>query len=253
MCAACPGSSGWRVPRGRLSTRGSVVRLSALRCGHPGPANPWGWRAGVWCEQSLAIVVRQSAREVEARRATRRLTEGWWPGRAAPQVTSEPAPAARSPFGDAPPIPAAPSAAPRAAVGRAGTRGGGTTTLDARRTNDDERSEPQRPSAARLRRAPPRGTPAPHPRPGRDGVADSAGVRAGPRATYRRGRTAHHAAGAVGVRGRADGGRPRAPRPQAPPRRAGSPVSPATSTEPIHPPPHGTPEQHGKPKGNRAV
>ncbi|MFF5720274.1 hypothetical protein [Streptomyces buecherae] len=49
------------------------------------------------------------------------------------------------------------------------------------------------------------------------------------------------------------GADPAAPRPQAPPRRAGSPVSPATSTEPIHPPPHGTPEQHGKPKGNRAV
>ncbi|MEE1930115.1 hypothetical protein V1J52_18315 [Streptomyces sp. TRM 70351] len=33
--------------------------------------------------------------------------------------------------------------------------------------------------------------------------------------------------------------------------RAGSPVTPATSPEPIHPPPHGTPDQRGKPKGNR--
>ncbi|KAF4407871.1 MULTISPECIES: hypothetical protein [Streptomyces] len=31
----------------------------------------------------------------------------------------------------------------------------------------------------------------------------------------------------------------------------GSPVSPATSPEPIHPPPHGTDDQRGKPKGNR--
>jgi hypothetical protein len=32
---------------------------------------------------------------------------------------------------------------------------------------------------------------------------------------------------------------------------AGSPVSPATSPEPSSPPPHGTPDQRGKPKGNR--
>ncbi|MCC5033645.1 hypothetical protein DMH02_010530 [Streptomyces sp. WAC 00631] len=31
----------------------------------------------------------------------------------------------------------------------------------------------------------------------------------------------------------------------------GSPVTPATSPEPIHPPPHGTPDQRAKPKGNR--
>lgn len=31
----------------------------------------------------------------------------------------------------------------------------------------------------------------------------------------------------------------------------GSPVSPATAAEPIHPPPHGTSDQPGKPKGNR--
>ncbi|MEV0224080.1 hypothetical protein [Streptomyces sp. NPDC050704] len=40
------------------------------------------------------------------------------------------------------------------------------------------------------------------------------------------------------------------PRP-APPS-GGSPVSPETSPEPMNPPPHGTPDQFGKPKGNRA-
>ncbi|MGW0821611.1 hypothetical protein [Streptomyces sp. NPDC002845] len=34
-------------------------------------------------------------------------------------------------------------------------------------------------------------------------------------------------------------------------RRTGSPVSPATSPEPMSPPPHGTPDQRGKPKGDR--
>ncbi|MGW7258742.1 hypothetical protein [Streptomyces sp. NPDC054834] len=32
---------------------------------------------------------------------------------------------------------------------------------------------------------------------------------------------------------------------------AGSPVSPATSPQPSSPPPHGTPDQPGKPKGDR--
>jgi len=31
----------------------------------------------------------------------------------------------------------------------------------------------------------------------------------------------------------------------------GSPVSPATSPQPSGPPPHGTPDQPGKPKGDR--
>lgn len=33
--------------------------------------------------------------------------------------------------------------------------------------------------------------------------------------------------------------------------RRGSPVSPATASQPVHPPPHGTPHQSGRPKGNR--
>jgi hypothetical protein len=33
--------------------------------------------------------------------------------------------------------------------------------------------------------------------------------------------------------------------------RGTSPVSPATSPEPTHPPPHGTPHQSGKPKADR--
>ncbi|MFG3496363.1 hypothetical protein [Streptomyces sp. NPDC047928] len=33
----------------------------------------------------------------------------------------------------------------------------------------------------------------------------------------------------------------------------GSPVSPATSPQPSSPPPHGTPDQRGKPKGDRTV
>ncbi|MET9290738.1 hypothetical protein [Streptomyces sp. NPDC003077] len=36
------------------------------------------------------------------------------------------------------------------------------------------------------------------------------------------------------------------------PSRSSSPVSPSTSAEPIHPPPHGHPGQPGKPKGNQA-
>ncbi|WP_031508907.1 hypothetical protein [Streptomyces megasporus] len=31
----------------------------------------------------------------------------------------------------------------------------------------------------------------------------------------------------------------------------GSPVTPATSPQPYHPPPHGTPDQAARPKGNR--
>ncbi|UGY94543.1 hypothetical protein [Streptomyces gobiensis] len=43
-----------------------------------------------------------------------------------------------------------------------------------------------------------------------------------------------------------------APRPgQADATRGASPVSPATSPEPTHPPPHGTPYQRGKPKADR--
>lgn len=32
---------------------------------------------------------------------------------------------------------------------------------------------------------------------------------------------------------------------------SGSPVSPTTSPQPMSPPPHGTPDQRGKPKGDR--
>ncbi|MBX9397383.1 hypothetical protein K4749_28295 [Streptomyces sp. TRM72054] len=47
-------------------------------------------------------------------------------------------------------------------------------------------------------------------------------------------------------------GDPSALRPeQGPASRTGSPVSPATSPEPSSPPPHGTPDQRGKPKGDR--
>ena len=35
-------------------------------------------------------------------------------------------------------------------------------------------------------------------------------------------------------------------------KRSGSPVSPASSSQPIHPPPHGTDGQPGQPKGNRS-
>ncbi|MGI5484128.1 hypothetical protein [Streptomyces lavendofoliae] len=48
------------------------------------------------------------------------------------------------------------------------------------------------------------------------------------------------------------GGNPAASKPGTAGRgRGGSPVSPATSPEPASPPPHGTPDQRGKPKGDR--
>ncbi|MFF8032827.1 MULTISPECIES: hypothetical protein [unclassified Streptomyces] len=46
-------------------------------------------------------------------------------------------------------------------------------------------------------------------------------------------------------------GAPDALRPEQATGRTGSPVSPATSPEPFSPPPHGTPDQRGKPKGDR--
>ncbi|MET9429389.1 MULTISPECIES: hypothetical protein [unclassified Streptomyces] len=47
------------------------------------------------------------------------------------------------------------------------------------------------------------------------------------------------------------GGDPGAFQPEHPGKaQAGSPVSPSGSPQPIHPPPHGTPFQSGKPKGN---
>jgi hypothetical protein len=46
-------------------------------------------------------------------------------------------------------------------------------------------------------------------------------------------------------------GDPTAVRPEESRHSADSPVSPATSPEPSGPPPHGTPDQRGKPKGNR--
>ncbi|MEU0742818.1 hypothetical protein [Streptomyces sp. NPDC006134] len=46
-------------------------------------------------------------------------------------------------------------------------------------------------------------------------------------------------------------GDPGALRPEQSAGHAGSPVSPATSPQPMSPPPHGTPDQRGKPKGNR--
>ncbi|MCX5521867.1 hypothetical protein OG342_03145 [Streptomyces bobili] len=47
-------------------------------------------------------------------------------------------------------------------------------------------------------------------------------------------------------------GNPRALRPEQSTGRSGSPVSPATSPQPFGPPPHGTPDQRGRPKGGRA-
>ncbi|MFC8564572.1 hypothetical protein ACFUIW_02225 [Streptomyces sp. NPDC057245] len=47
------------------------------------------------------------------------------------------------------------------------------------------------------------------------------------------------------------GGDPGAVRPEQGRGRTGSPVSPATSPQPFSPPPHGTPDQWGKPKGDR--
>jgi hypothetical protein len=35
------------------------------------------------------------------------------------------------------------------------------------------------------------------------------------------------------------------------PGHSASPVSPATAARPVHPPPHGTPDQSGKPKGDQ--
>ncbi|MFF9817263.1 hypothetical protein [Streptomyces sp. NPDC014006] len=46
-------------------------------------------------------------------------------------------------------------------------------------------------------------------------------------------------------------GDPGALRPEQSEGSTGSPVSPATSPEPFSPPPHGTPDQRGKPKGDR--
>ncbi|MBD0422759.1 hypothetical protein AB0L35_20275 [Streptomyces sp. NPDC052309] len=46
-------------------------------------------------------------------------------------------------------------------------------------------------------------------------------------------------------------GDPGALRPEQTQGRTGSPVSPATSPQPFSPPPHGTPDQRGKPKGDR--
>ncbi|MDT3396850.1 hypothetical protein RKE29_09370 [Streptomyces sp. B1866] len=52
--------------------------------------------------------------------------------------------------------------------------------------------------------------------------------------------------------GRPSGGGRGGFRPEQPgPPRGGSPVSPDTSPEPISPPPHGTPDQRGKPKADR--
>jgi hypothetical protein len=47
------------------------------------------------------------------------------------------------------------------------------------------------------------------------------------------------------------GGDPSAVRPEQHPGRAGRSVSPDTAAEAIHPPPHGTPDQRGRPKGDR--
>ncbi|MGW0842405.1 hypothetical protein ACWD26_19950 [Streptomyces sp. NPDC002787] len=46
-------------------------------------------------------------------------------------------------------------------------------------------------------------------------------------------------------------GDPDALRPEQHGRSSGSPVSPATSPQPMSPPPHGTPDQRGRPKGDR--
>jgi hypothetical protein len=46
-------------------------------------------------------------------------------------------------------------------------------------------------------------------------------------------------------------GDPGALRPEQSQQHTGSPVSPATSPQPHSPPPHGTPDQRGKPKGDR--
>lgn len=46
-------------------------------------------------------------------------------------------------------------------------------------------------------------------------------------------------------------GDPGALRPEQSEGHGGSPVSPATSSQPFSPPPHGTPDQRGKPKGDQ--
>jgi hypothetical protein len=46
-------------------------------------------------------------------------------------------------------------------------------------------------------------------------------------------------------------GDPGAFRPEQGESSSGSPVSPVTSPQPFSPPPHGTPDQRGKPKGDR--
>jgi hypothetical protein len=51
--------------------------------------------------------------------------------------------------------------------------------------------------------------------------------------------------------GRPTQGDPAGLRPERAQSQAGSPVTPATSPEPFGPPPHGTPDQRGKPKGDR--
>ncbi|RSS25151.1 hypothetical protein [Streptomyces sp. WAC08452] len=50
---------------------------------------------------------------------------------------------------------------------------------------------------------------------------------------------------------RPSSGDPGAVRPEQGQGRSGSPVSRATSPQPFSPPPHGTPDQRGKPKGDR--
>ncbi|KYK14043.1 MULTISPECIES: hypothetical protein [Streptomyces] len=50
---------------------------------------------------------------------------------------------------------------------------------------------------------------------------------------------------------RPSSGDPGAVRPEQGQGRSGSPVSPATSPQPFSPPPHGPPDQRGKPKGDR--
>lgn len=52
-----------------------------------------------------------------------------------------------------------------------------------------------------------------------------------------------------------EAGQPPSPGGTPPPRpregRRGSPVGPDTAGEPVHPPPHGTPQQSGRPKGDQ--
>ncbi|KAA6212301.1 hypothetical protein CP973_22985 [Streptomyces albofaciens JCM 4342] len=55
------------------------------------------------------------------------------------------------------------------------------------------------------------------------------------------------AAGAEPTQGDPDAVRPQ----ERPGQQGGSPVSPSTAAPPIHPAPHGTPDQPARPKGNR--